>query len=114
MLSDLLRTWKAARDICIHLLIDHDMELCRRLPFLILEDIVESLFGQTLKDFWVQAKPSESLCQGVIWTPSRSNMHVLQFIKACNRLLKRFEGQDEWVGLVLLDLARILPMSDKS
>ena len=114
MLTDLLRTWKAATDICIHLLVAHDMELCRRLPFLILEDIVESLFGQTLKDFWVQAKPSESLCQDVIWTPSKSNMHVLQFIKACNRLLKRFEGQDEWVGVVLLDLARVLPMSDKS
>jgi THO complex subunit 1 len=114
LLVDLLRDWKASSEICTHLLVSQKMESCRKLPFVILEDVVEALFGQTLKDFWTQAKPAEGLCRGVLWAPTPSNSHVLQFIKSCNRLLKRFKGEDEWVGLVMLDLARVLPLTDKS
>jgi len=77
LLADLIQTWKETTDICIHLLISQQMESCRKLPFLILEDIVEALFGQTLKDFWTQAKPAETLCQGVLWAPTKTNLHVL-------------------------------------
>jgi hypothetical protein len=91
------------------------MESCRKLPFVILEDLVEALFDQTLKDFWTQAQPAEEvLCRCVLWAPTPSNPHVLQFIKSCNRLLKQFKGKDEWVGLVMLDLSRALPLTDKS
>lgn len=114
LLADLIQTWKETTDICIHLLISQQMESCRKLPFLILEDIVEALFGQTLKDFWTQAKPAETLCQGVLWAPTKTNLHVLQFIKACNQLLKRFKGHSQWEGAVMLDLSRVLPLSDKS
>lgn len=106
--TDLSKDWETCRKLCIHILAHSDLNL-RRIPFVLLEDLVETLDLDKLQQFW-DSIHMEALCSGILWETSTGNSHVLQWIRLQNALLKRLPNK----GSILMTMAKILPLSDRS
>ena len=110
--------WICCWKLCIHLL-THVADLdrfVRKLPFVLLEDLVETLPLEQLQSFWESSVDAQKLCTGVLWDGpnNKSSSNVLQWIRVQNALLKRCAGDPEWTGRILMGLAQALPLSDRS
>ena len=106
--TDLSKDWKTCWKLCIYILTHSDLNV-RKIPFVLLEDLVETLDLEKLQQFW-ETIPMEALCSGILWETSTGNSHVLQWIRLHNALLKRLPNK----GDILMTMANILPLSDRS
>lgn len=111
--------WMACWKLCEYLLHEcPDLDrFIRKLPFVLLEDLVESLPIETLQDFYMSLDTIK-LCSGILWeTPPeyKNQSHVLQYIRLYNALLGRISPTNtQLAGTVLMDMAQTLSLSDRS
>jgi THO complex subunit 1 len=110
--EDLSKEWDTCWNLCLYILTHSDLNV-RKLPFVLLEDLVETLSIETLQQFWSNCIHihMERLCSGVMWDTDSGNSHVLQWIRLQNALLRRLPNSK---GDVLMTMAKILPLSDRS
>ena len=116
--NDDLQLLQTAFENCILVLEQLQIDGIPKLGLVLLEDIVESLPFSQLEQFYTTATPFQQVSK--LWTTTTtttttsSGGHMLQFIRVCNALIKRVPPKSEWTGLVLLELAQRLPLTDKS
>lgn len=121
----LVHFYKSSLDFCVHLI--HFCELgkderysdmaVRKLPLLLLEDILDGLSLRDCKYFWEYAvEPNlETLYSNLFW--KKSTVCHLPFLKVCNKFLRLLEmgpAPEEWTGRVLWTLSRGFGIADKS
>mmetsp|Transcript_5989 Transcript_5989/g.9483 ORF Transcript_5989/g.9483 Transcript_5989/m.9483 type:complete len:829 (-) Transcript_5989:21-2507(-) len=93
---------------------DKGIEGLAKLALVLLEDIVEGTHLPSLETFYDSCQPFDKLCNSALWKTTSGMGHTLQFIRVCNQLLRRLPPKSEWSGRILLELARRLPLTDKS
>ena len=89
-----------------------------QIPFLLLEDLVETLPIQTVQLFW-NCGPSKWL-NGLLCKPELfTQMTKLIVIRLCNKLLKHLSvsssnTQAQFAGQIIVMLASVFPLSERS
>ena len=125
-MDTLLEFYKSSLDVCIHLV--HFCELgkderysdmaVRKLPLLLLEDILDGLSLRDCKYFWEHAVETQFdtlFFSNLFW--KKSTVCHLPFLKVCNKFLRLLEmgpAPEEWTGRVLWTLSRGFGIADKS
>jgi THO complex subunit 1 len=124
-MDTLVDIYKSSLDVCVHLV--HFCELgqderysdmaVRKLPLLLLEDVLEGLSLRDGKNFWERAvEPQlDMLFSNLFWETSA--VCHLPFLKVCNKFLRRLQmgpTPEEWTGRVLWTLSRGFGIADKS
>ena len=113
--------WTNSLRVCYHVaaLEDENPQFqamnVRKVPFLMLEDVLDYLTVDHAKLFWqdyVEAS-TQLLFSQVLWTPAgKSRPCWLPFLKLCNNFIRRLEYA--WSSRIMLTLARVYPISEKS
>jgi hypothetical protein len=113
--------WRDCLQLCFHVTAledhsEHDKRLVnvRKLPFVLLEDVLDYLTVDQCKLFWKYylEESSDLLFSDRLWTPQKSRPCWLPFLKVCNHFIRRLEVV--WKARIMETLARVFPLSEKS
>ena len=108
-----------------------DANMVRKLPFVLLEDVLDGLPVKQAMQFWSQhmeqVRTQHLLFNPLLWTPHEddtdggkavgSSAHPcwLPFLRLNNKFLRRLNSNSpEWTSRVLRLLARVYPLNEKS
>ena len=85
--------------------------ICKQLPLILLEDVIDTLPGQVCGRFWEQHVVP---CYPLFWKTDRTCW--LPFLKVANKLLTRRVGLpvNNQAAALMQTMARIYPLSEKS
>lgn len=92
----------------------------RKLPFLLLEDTVDSLPPALLQALWTAGVPDCGLSVLVVnlcASPSFTKASRFVLLKACNKLLRKLSNRDRdaaFAGEVMTLLSTVFPLSERS
>lgn len=115
--------WRQALELCLHIVLIgeqgnderyNDMNV-RKLPFVLLEDVLDTLTADQSMLFWnqhVKAAFPHLFCK-ILWEPT-PKVHPcwLPFLKTCNKLIRRVTPSD--AASLLVTMSRVFPLSEKS
>ena len=122
-LVNIVSYWMGALDLCLHLVHFcqegsdkryHNMSV-RKLPLILLEDVLDGLSVRQAKVFWQDAvEPSldSKIFSPLMW--KESNICHLALLKACNKFMRLVEDSGEWIGRVMWCISRGFGIADKS
>lgn len=127
VLGEIGTFWTETVQVCMHLVHFDDTGSderykgmnARKIPLVLLEDILDSLPITLCQDFWERyVEPaSDLLFSRILWDPQPSATPPprpcwLPFLRLCNNLLRRSSPQ--WAARIMLTLATVYPLSEKS
>ena len=113
-LEQLHQEWNTCWNICLYILQENSAlgGFIRKLPFCVLEDVVECLSSQDLETFYSFLEMSR-YSTGILWSRAAPNTsHILQYIRLQNALLHKLPKY--YAGTILMEMSHVLSLSDKS
>jgi THO complex subunit 1 len=122
-LEPIVQYWQSSLGLCVHLV--HFCQVgtdgryenmsVRKLPLVLLEDVLDGLSISHAKTFWqlaVEPRLDSTIFSPLLW--KQSNICHLPLLKVCNKFLRLLADSAEWSGRVMWALSRGFGVADKS